>query len=280
MDHALSYRSRRAFRVPRLRVIFAIVNRDIQITRSYRLSFALDLFFGILNLAVYFFISRTFNDPTSGDLHGAPSYFAFAAVGIAITVVIDAASTALAYRVREEQLTGTLEALLAQPITLAELSFGLAGFPFLFAMVRAVFYIAASVIFMDVAVDNASWAGFIIVLLTAGLAFVALGVMLGALVLVIKRGQIVVGMIIFGMGLVSGAYFPISTLPDWLEPIGKVVPTRFAYDGLRAALFQGDNWHLDAAVLLLYGVVGIPLAVWLFSKALNLARRQGSLTQY
>ncbi len=279
MEHALSFPFR-GVRLPRPRVMLAIVNRDIQITRSYRLSFALDLVFGILNLAVYFFISRTFNDPTNADLHGAPSYFAFAAVGIAITVVIDAASTALAYRVREEQLTGTLEALLAQPITLTELSFGLAGFPFLFAMLRAVFYLAAAVLFMNVKVSGASWAGFVLVLLAAGIAFVALGVMLGALVLIIKRGQVVVGMLIFGMGLVSGAFFPVRVLPDWVEPLGRVVPTRFAFDGLRAALFLGHGWIVDAGVLLLYGVIGIPIAVWLFRQALNYARRQGSLTQY
>ena len=79
--------------------------------------------------------------PRTADLGDAPTYFAFALVGIAITNVIGAASTGLAYRIREEQFTGTLEAVIVQPVTLGEVSIGLAGYPFLFSMGRAALYI-------------------------------------------------------------------------------------------------------------------------------------------
>jgi len=261
-------------------VILAIIRRDFLVTRSYRLPFILDFVFGILNLAVFFFISRTFEGIATAELGGAPSYFAFAAIGIAITVVIDAASTALAGRIREEQLTGTLEALLVQPVTVNEISFGLAGFPFLFAMIRAVFYLAIAGVWLEVDLSQASLLGFVIVLATAGAAFSALGILLGGLVLVVKRGQVVVGMVIYGMGLISGAFFPVSVLPDWIEPLGRVVPTRFAFDGLRSAVFQGAGWWDDALALLLFSLVGVPIAVWVFRQALGYSRRSGSLTHY
>src|SRR4051812_16673003 len=113
--------------------MLALIRRDVQITRSYRLTFVMDIVFAFLNLAVFFYISRTFNNAPTVDLNGAPTYFAFAAVGIALTSVIETASVGLGRRVREEQLIGTLEALMTQPITLVEFSFGIAGFPFLFA---------------------------------------------------------------------------------------------------------------------------------------------------
>jgi ABC-2 type transport system permease protein len=267
-------------RLPRLAVIRAIVRRDFLVTRSYRLAFGLDLVIGILNLAVFYFISQTFDNVQSADLNGAPSYFAFAAVGIAITVVIDAASTALAGRIREEQLTGTLEALLVQPIMISEISFGLAGFPFLFAMLRAVFYLAMAGLWLHVDLSHTSPVGFALILVAAGAAFSVLGVLLGSLVLIIKRGQVVVGMLIFGMGLVSGAFFPTSVLPDWIEPLGKVVPTRFAFDGIRSAVFQGTGWVDDAIALTLMSIIGIPIAGWVFKQALAHGKRTGSLTQY
>ena len=99
------------FSVPRWRVIAAIVRRDYLITRSYRLPFVLDAFYGLLELSVYFFISRTFHGFVPAQLQGAPSYFAFAAAGIVVAVVVAAAASGLAQRLREEQLTGTLEAL-------------------------------------------------------------------------------------------------------------------------------------------------------------------------
>ena len=257
-----------------------MIRRDVAITRSYRIAFVLDVVFGVLNLALFFFISRTFGEVSGADLHGAPNYFAFASVGIAITVVIDAASTGLAQRIRGEQLAGTLEALLIQPVTVGEVSFGLAGFPFVFAMVRAVFYLVIAAIWFHVDLGKASFSGFVLVLLAAGTAFTALGIILGAVVLIVKRGDVLVGMVIFVMGLISGAFYPVGVLPNWLEAIGRVLPTRFAYDGLRSSMFVGSGWWTDVAALVGYSVFGIPAAIAVFSAALRHAARTGSLGQY
>jgi len=266
--------------VPRGRVVLAMIKRDLLVTRSYRLAFVLDVVFGLLNLALFFFISRTFSSVHGANLHGAPTYFAFASVGIAITIVVDAASTGLANRIRGEQLTGTLEALLIQPVTVAEVSFGLAGFPFVFAMVRAFFYLVVAALWFHLDLGQTSWPGFVLTLLVSGVAFSALGVLLGAVVLVVKRGDVLVGMVIFAMGLLSGALFPVDVLPGWLEPIGKVMPTRFAFDGLRASMFVGSGWWTDVGVLAAYSILGIPAAIAVFGWALRVAQRQGTLGQY
>jgi ABC-2 type transport system permease protein len=265
---------------PRPRVISAVVRRDYHVARSYRLAFVLDLLYGVINLVVFFFISRTFADATTSELDGAPSYFAFAAVGIALTIVIGAASSGLAARIREEQLTGTLEALVAQPLTTTEVALGLAGFPFLFAIVRAAFYILVAAALLGLDLSGTDWAGFVVVLVVAGIALSALGVLFGAVVLIVKRGEVLAGMVTFGMGLVSGAFFPVSVLPGWLEPLGAVVPTRFAFDGLRSAIFEGGGWGGDALALLAFTAVGFPIAVYAFSRALAHARRAGTLSQY
>lgn len=258
----------------------AVVRRDYHVARSYRLPFVLDLFYGVINLVVFFFISRTFADASPANLDGAPDYFAFAAVGIALTIVLGAASSGLAARIREEQLTGTLEALLAQPLTITEVALGLAGFPFLFAIVRAAFYILVGGALLGLDLSGTDWIGFATVLVVAGVSLSALGVLFGALVLVIKRGEVLAGMVTTGMGLVSGAFFPIAVLPGWLEPLGAVVPTRFAFDGLRAAIFRGEGWGGDALALLLFGALALPLAIFAFGQALGYARRAGSLGQY
>jgi ABC-2 type transport system permease protein len=82
------------------------------------------------------------------------------------------------------------------------------------------------------------------------------------------------------MGFVSGAVFPVSVLPGWLQPLGEVVPTRFAFDGLRAALFEGGGWHGDVLALVLFAAVALPLATALFRAALSWSKRTGSLAKY
>lgn len=260
--------------------MLALVRRDFRLARSYRLALVLDLLFGLANLLVFYYISATFRNAAASDLGGAPSYFAFAAVGIAITLVIQAASTGLAGRIREEQLTGTLEALLVQPVTVTELALGLASYPFLFAMARGAFYLLVAGLWLGVDFGKTSWLGFVLVLLAAAAAFSSLGGLLGAIVVVVKRGDALVGMVTFAMGIVSGAFFPISVLPGWLEPVGAVMPTRFAFEGLRSAIFEGGGWTGDALVLLAISVVSVPIAVWFFGRALALAQRAGTLTQY
>lgn len=266
--------------LPRGRIVAAIIRRDYLVTRSYRLAFVLDLFYGVINLVVFYFISLTFADATTADLAGAPSYFAFVAVGIALTIVIGAASSGLASRIREEQLTGTLEALLAQPLTTTEVALGLAGFPFLFAIVRAAFYILIAAGLLGLDLSGADWIGFLVVLALSGLALSALGVLFGAVVLVVKRGEVLAGMVTFGMGMLSGAFFPISVLPSWVEPLGAVIPTRFAFDGLRAAIFRGGGWGDDALALVAFAMLALPIGVLVFREALVHARRTGSLAQY
>lgn len=265
----------------RKEAIAAIVQRDYQLARSYRLAFGMDLLLGFANLILYFFISRTFTGvDRTAELDGAPTYFAFALVGIVITVVMTAASTSLAIRIREEQLTGTLEALVVQPLSSFELAVGLVGFPFLFAMVRALAYLGIAWAWLDVDLAQADWSGVALVFLTAGLALTSLGIALGAIVLVIKRGDVLASVAVFALGLISGSLFPISVLPDWLEPLAKISPLRFAFDGLRSALYRGGGWGDDVAVLAVFGALTFPVAVWIFDRSLRFAERKGSLAQY
>jgi ABC-2 type transport system permease protein len=267
-------------RAPWAQPIGALVRRDWQVRRSYRAAFVMDLVLAVADLVVYYFIAKTFTGATTASLQAAPSYFAFALVGIAVTLVINSTTVGLALRVREEQLTGTLEALTAQPISPTQLAIGMCGFPMLFATARVVVYLLLGGVFLGVDFSNASWLGFVIMIVTMGFALSSIGVMSGAVMMVIKRGETFTGLVIFTLGLVGGAFFPISVLPDWLESIGKLVPTRFAFDGLREALYKGSGWENDAFVLLLFGLVLFPASTWLFSKALAWARRRGSLSQY
>ncbi len=260
--------------------LLALVRRDFNLTRAYPLAFASDILFGVLNMAVFLFVSRTFGDAAPSTLQGAGSYFAFVAVGISITAVIQGTSVGLARRVREEQLTGTLEALVAQPVSATELSLGLAGFPFLFGMLRAAVYLGIAAPFMELDSATADWAGVVVMFLAITGSVASIGVVLGAMVLVSKRSEALVGMVSFALGTLGGALFPVSVLPGVLESLASLMPTKPAFDGVRAALFRGGGWGDDALTLVAFTVVALPIGISLFHGALALTRRRGSLSQY
>lgn len=264
--------------VPRPAVVHALIRRDYLVARSYRVAFVLDVGFGVVSLFIYFFISRTFDDATAGGLGGAPSYFAFAAVGVALSLVVQVASSRLAQRLREEQLTGALEMLVAQPVASSEMSLGLAGFHFLFAALRAVVYLLIAGLFLSADLSRADWMGFVAVLAAATLAMAAIGIALAAVVLVLKRAELLVALVAMALALVGGAYFPVDVLPGWLQPLANVLPTTFAFDGVRAALYRGEGWATPTLELLAFTAVALPLAILVFGAALDLARRLGSLS--
>jgi ABC-2 type transport system permease protein len=263
-----------------LRAVAAIVRRDFAIRRSYRIAFALDLVFGLINLAIYFFISRTFGGKAAHHIGNAPSYFAFVLIGITLTLVIQAATTETVRTLRQEQLTGTLEALVMQPVRSRDVSLGFAVLPMVYAMIRAAAYLAIIILWLNIDVTGATWAGFAMMLVVTGAAMLAIGIAGCALVLVVKQGELVVGLVILVMGLFGGALFPVAVLPGWLSAIARLAPTRYAFDGARAAVYGGPGLATDVLALGLFAALALPISFVLFRKAMRTVRRVGSLAQY
>ena len=84
---------------------------------------------------------------------------------------------------------------------------------------------------------------------------------------------------VFLLAPVSGVYYPVATLPDWLQWIAWSLPASHVFEGMRAVLFEGVfRWdHLAAAILLnaayLMGAIG------LFLYMFRAARIAGGLLQ-
>jgi ABC-2 type transport system permease protein len=76
---------------------------------------------------------------------------------------------------------------------------------------------------------------------------------------------------------VSGVYYPISVLPDWLQAIAYALPTSYVFEGMRSILAQNVvHWDMLAIALVLavvYLVVGFQVFQWFFRSS----RRAGTL---
>ena len=266
--------------VIRYAVAAALARRDFEINRSYRTAFVLDLFWGAIDILFYYFFSKVVGVSPDADLGGAPSYFAFALAGVMVSVVILSATSTISSRVREEQLTGTLEFICANPVRSSEFALGTAAFPFLYATVRVTVYLVIAVAFLGLAAGEVNWAGVLVIMPLSGLAMLGIGVLAAAATIVFKRGGSVVTVAVFGMTFISGALFPVSLLPAWLQPISRLMPTTSALNGLRQALYGGGGVWSEALILAGWAVLLLPLSLWLFGHAVDRARAQGALAQY
>ena len=257
--------------------VLALVRRDLAMRRIVKFALALDLVFGVLNLVVFEFIGRVLRDPAPGSVVRAGGYFSFASVGIAFFLVIQTATMGITRQIRDEQQSGALELVVAQPVGAGPMALGIAGFPFMFATVRAVAYLLVAGA-LGLQTSHANWAGVVVVLLAAAPSMTAIGIVLAAVALVIERGDVLGRFVAFGLGFLSGAYFPVSELAPPLRVLSAVLPTRVALDGQRAAL-AGMPWWPYAAALVAFGLVTLPVAIEIFTGSLQLARRRGRLTR-
>jgi ABC-2 type transport system permease protein len=84
---------------------------------------------------------------------------------------------------------------------------------------------------------------------------------------------------IFLMAPVSAIYYPVSVLPDWLQPVSWALPSAHVFEGMRAILFEHVvRYDLMLNAALLNGLyIALGVAVFLFT--FHVARRRGLLLQ-
>src|SRR5262249_44103370 len=85
--------------------------------------------------------------------------------------------------------------------------------------------------------------------------------------------------IIFAIAPLSCVYYPVTTLPTWLQPVCWALPSTYVFEGMRAVLFQGEfrtDYFLAAVALdILYVAIGAAI----FFIAFRDARHRGALLQ-
>jgi ABC-2 type transport system permease protein len=107
-----------------------------------------------------------------------------------------------------------------------------------------------------------------------------MGLIIASLVLRLGLGaESLAWALIFLIQPLSGVYYPIATLPAWLQPLSWCLPSAPIFEGMRAVLFDG----VLRADLLLYAVllnlVWMALAVLVFVILFRSARDRGLLLQ-
>jgi ABC-2 type transport system permease protein len=260
------------------RTIAIFLRKDLAEGSRFRAPLLLDLGFGLINLASFLFISRLLHHPDVGALGGAATYFDFVAVGLACLLVVQSTCSQLISRVQEHQRSGTLEVLVATPVSPRLMAIGLGSYPTLLGVLRSIVYLAVAGVALGMNLQHTDWLGTAVMVILGSAAALAVGICLAAFTIAFAHGSAVGRTAVVGIGFLSGAYFPIFILPAPLQFLAAVLPTRMAIDGLRAAM-AGGSWTSQALLLAGITVVGLPLSTWVFAHSLRSARRKGTLTR-
>jgi ABC-2 type transport system permease protein len=211
------------------------------------------------------------------------SYLEFAIVGFALGAFLHLGLERVSTALRNEQMMGTLESLLSTPTTPVTVQVGSVLFDLIFIPVRmTVLLITLALAFgLGLQLDGVPQA---VVVLVFFMPFVwGLGILAAAITLTFRRGSGVVGLAIAGLTLISGLYFPIGLLPDWLSTAAEANPLAIAAEELRHALLGGADWGAvgpDLLILTPLSLLSFLLGTAAFRLALRRERRLGTLGAY
>jgi ABC-2 type transport system permease protein len=138
-----------------------------------------------------------------------------------------------------------------------------------------------TVAIFEIDMSNANLLGGTVMLMAGSLSFIGVGVMGSVLPLLFpERGSQMTHVIIALLLLVSGVYYPIEVLPEFLQKLAVFSPATYVLNGARMSLLDGASlaqlWP-DIWPTLLMGVFAIPLGLWVFAQAERYAKRTGKL---
>ena len=265
-----------------LRRILAIAQRDFRDERSYKLRYV----FGLLQLAfsavVVYNIGKLVTAPPELAEFGY-SYFDFAMVGLAVMTVAQLGISTFNRNIQREQQLGTMEVLLATSTRIPVLLAGSFVLPLVLTAVDLVLYLGLGV---GVFGGGLRPLGVLMALPLLALtlaSFCSFGIFGASLVVLVKRGDPLTAPLTMLTSILSGALFPVSTLPDSLQTLARAFPAYYGITGLREALLTDSGWEEiapDLLVLLAFDIVLLPFSIAAFRRAVSVARETGTLADY
>jgi ABC-2 type transport system permease protein len=169
-----------------------------------------------------------------------------------------------------ERTGGTLERLMATPVTRGEVVAGYTIGFCLFATVQVALLMAwalgsvqvpsigplpAFTIGLGIQVVGGPLVAYLVVLALA-VGAVSLGIFLSTFARTELQVIQFIPLVLVPQFLLSGVLFPVSTLPDVLQPLVRVMPLAYAVDGLRQVFVRGADLTVRALQVDLLVLVG------------------------
>jgi ABC-2 type transport system permease protein len=256
---------------------WAVARRDFLTATRYRASLFIAVAGGLFEIAGLYYLAKAIGPGFRPE--GMDSYsFLLAGTGL-YTFLLMGISCFLS-AIQEAQQAGTLEVLMTSSTSPSVLlllsaisSFAGKGLAFLAYLVGGL------------ALTGTRFAGSsllpscVVILLSLAIA-AGIGVATAGCQLLLQKGSGIVWLLGSVIWLMTGAMFPISALPRWLQYISNAIPLTHCLTAMRLALFTGGfppALLREISVLTASAVFLLPASLLFFAASLRHARLSGTL---
>ena len=259
----------------------AFVIRDFQVQLSYRMAFFLRVLTILIVVTIAYYMSRILPGLAVQDPNWRDPFPALI-TGLAVLNYFMTNFSSLATAIRSEQLQGTLESVLMTPITVPGLIVSSSTLDFIEATIYSSLYLVFGAVFFGVTYQGSYLLAFLILILTT-MVFASLGILSASFAMVFKKGDPIAVLAATGTAVFSGVFFPPKLLPGTMQKISKLLPATYGLEAIRGVLIQNNGLNEARGpiiTLLIFLAILLPISLWIFSRAIRRAKREGSLIQY
>jgi len=188
----------------------------------------------------------------------------------------------IADAVQWERWEGTLEYTFMAPVRRWAQLLGSVTYAMLYGLVHtAVIFVVLVLFFRELSFSGANPVTAVTFMLLGSFSFVGIGMIAAILpLLYVERGAQMTFVLQSCILLVSGVYYSIEVLPEWMQALSRLSPATYVLDGVRAGLIHGtpvSELLYDVWPLIVSGIVLIPFGLWAFGRAERYAKRTGKL---
>ena len=256
-----------------LKASYAFVERNFFLTRRY---WGWEVAFLVYSVAGALSISLI-----GADL-GSPELILSLMVGAIFWNYLSVVFSWIAETISVERWEGTLEYTMMAPIRRSSQLLGSVLYAMLYGLVHTgVIFIVLVLFFREVDFSGANPATAVTFMLLGSFSFVGIGMIAAILpLLYVERGAQMTFVLQSCLLLVSGVYYSVDVLPEWMQVLSRLSPATYVLEGVRAGLIDGAPVSAllhDVWPLIVMGIVLIPFGLWAFGRAELYAKRTGKL---
>ena len=257
--------------------LFGIVERNVYLTKRYFLWDLAFMVWTIANTLTIVFIARSAGLHAAAENTLATRLLVGATIWAFLGIIFEFMTETVAW----ERWEGTIEYTFMAPLTRATHLLGTGIFAIGYGIVRASIVFVAIAAFFGLHMPHANFATAVVLLAVASISFVGIGMMTAVLPLISPEKGTQFGYVAQGLMLVvSGVYYPVSVLPEFMQWLAKISPATYALRGERSAILDGAGigavWG-DLWPMLIIGVISVPLGIWVFRRGELHAKKHGKL---
>ncbi|MGA3197840.1 MAG: ABC transporter permease [Halobacteriota archaeon] len=213
-----------------------------------------------------------YNVQTTGIVPGqTTNYFEFVAPGIMGMVVMMSLMTGLPHAISFEREVGTLDGMLAAPVHRMSILGGKVIAQTTRGMMQGIIVLALSIVLFGVVVQG-SIALILGILLLGVFSLVGLGVLITSFTSTEETATMIMMTLTFPMMFLSGVFFPISQMPQFMQVIAQFLPLTYAISALRQVVVLGVGVPAisrDIVILFGFGIILLSAALVAFEHAMK-----------